>query len=249
MQKEVILHIGLHKTGSTSFQTFLENQLEQLRAQNTDVYPGLYLNGRHPELHLASMRSGVETGPRIRFPVDDIDQYRSDLRNRMREYFSQCKYDRIIFSTEHLSYLRTVEECQVLRNLFPENQVRFKIILVLRPKNEFLISYRKQMLKAGKSLSNDPKSAFYVKEDTWLTDFESLIDSYKKVFSDISILSYNGEGMLQLILDEIGLKFDAVDKLYYTNKTPKNLQIWKIRGKVNQLLKWICVKIGLRKKT
>jgi hypothetical protein len=248
MQKEIILHIGLQKTGTTSFQTFMEEQLEQLHAQNTDVIPGLYIKGHHFELALASIRDDVEIPPLKNYLIHDVHKYRLDLKNRIKEFICKCKYDRIIFSSEALSLLRTVAECQELRKLFPEDIVRFTIVLVIRPKDEFLNSLRKQVRRSEHGASSNPNSAFYVEDDTWVTDFETLIDAYRKVFGKVSVLSYKKDGVLKLILDEIGLNFGSVDKLYKKNKTPKNIYIWKIRGKVNRFLKWICVKIGLREK-
>jgi hypothetical protein len=59
----------------------------------------------------------------------------------------------------------------------------------IRPKIDFLSSYKQQLQKSEYGCSSNPKSAFYVEEDTWLTDFEILIDAYTKVFGDVSVLS------------------------------------------------------------
>ena len=54
--KKIFLHIGTHKTGSTSIQNYLFEHEEQLRLDGIALYRGVYKKHNHIELYLGSMR-------------------------------------------------------------------------------------------------------------------------------------------------------------------------------------------------
>ena len=63
---------------------------------------------------------------------------------------------------------------------------------MLRDRNAFLASYRKEMLKNGWRPSTRRDSFAYVEDDTWLIDFDALIGGYANQFGTdhITVLSY-----------------------------------------------------------
>lgn len=215
--KTAILHIGLHKTGSTSFQAALSDNRRQLRRQGVDVYRGAVRADNHVELFRAAVGGGLETLSG-RTPSG---RERADLRNmvqgRIADFVDHSPADRLIFTTEALSLLRSVEELQALKSLFPEG-MRFRVILVLRDKAEWLASYEKQIRKVpGRVPSDDPASSLYVGPGTWLTDFEGLIAVYRQVFGDVTVLDYRREGMLAALLQAAGVDLDLDERHYIKN--------------------------------
>ena len=204
--KTVILHIGLPKTGSTSLQFLLGENRRKLLRQNADFFLGSLARHRfnHSELYLSVLRDGVTTFAHQKFTFEK-EALRTATRGKVRNFVNRSKAKTLLFSAEGLSFLRTEEELRHLRELFPES-VRFRIFLVERRAEEWLESWRKQILsKPGRMLSSDTKSTLYVEADTWLTDFALLKDLYRQQFQDLTIFSYRTSGLLLEILAEAGV--------------------------------------------
>lgn len=205
--RTAIIHIGLPKTGSTSLQAFLDDHRLGLRDQGIDFFKSKEFRSKsnHIQLYLSCLRPGVETFSTLKYP--NIDQ--SDLRHRtseaIRDFFSDSKCNRLLFSTEGLSFLRTSEECIALKELFPPDTA-FEIILVLRDKADWLKSYTGQIHKdARREPSSDPRSALYVEGDTWLTHFEDIISAYEAVFGAVRTIDYDKNLILPKVLEAMGI--------------------------------------------
>lgn len=92
-------------------------------------------------------------------------------------------------SCEALCLLRTDSELSRLKKLFPPEN--YKIILVLREPKEFLKSWRKHLQHDFLRRNSDPKSFAYVKSDTWLVNYNELIQIYRKHYFDgVEIINY-----------------------------------------------------------
>jgi hypothetical protein len=61
-EKRIVIHVGLHKTGSTSIQEFLFRHRAALRAQGVDVYSGMHIPSNRVELHTVAMRFDTAAG-------------------------------------------------------------------------------------------------------------------------------------------------------------------------------------------
>jgi hypothetical protein len=193
MRPRVILHIGTHRTGTTSLQAFLRGNPALLDKAGY-VYPaGRFVPNAHGELHLAAMRDGRDS------PVHD--SVRSPSRAALaREVAASIRAVRAanpgkvpIFSTEGLSYVRYPDEVQALRALFGEADVR--IVLYLRERASFLKSYRRFLAAHDIAPSQDRASYRYVEPDTWLLDYDALVRAYAGVFgmASMTILAYEAE--------------------------------------------------------
>lgn len=203
--KRAILHIGLPKTASTSFQTSARVNRRILRAQNADYFQGWLGDGRnHPGLYLASLRSGIHT---LADEKHDIDK--RELRNLTKErisvFLSKSRVSTHIFSSEGLSFLRTDVEIENLKSLFPIRTL-FRVIFVERDKAKWLESWKRQILgKPGRQLAKTSNSTMYVEPDTWLTDFEGLKETWSRHFDDFTCLQYTPDGMVQKLYNAMGL--------------------------------------------
>lgn len=54
--KTIYLHIGTHKTGTTSIQNYLQDNIELLPASGIDFYQGFYIDNNHVEINLAALK-------------------------------------------------------------------------------------------------------------------------------------------------------------------------------------------------
>ena len=53
---KLCVHIGTHKTGSTSLQRWLFQNKDLLKSKGYQLYEGAYILDNHIELYLAAMR-------------------------------------------------------------------------------------------------------------------------------------------------------------------------------------------------
>lgn len=202
-EKQILLHIGTHKTGTTSLQHALGNNRATLIEQGFDYYLGAAKPFNHVEIYLATLRRNVETlgrkthGRRPEFT-------RRAVRKRVRAFIAQSTCDRIIFSCEGISLLRTKRELRALHDLFG-HQHRIRVFLTLREKSAFLASYRAQILKGRRrEPSRNPKSALYVEPDSWLVDYDALTTAFESEFGPLALFDY-GPGIVPDIIRAMGL--------------------------------------------
>ena len=194
----VIIHIGTHKTGTKSIQKFLFEQISFLNSNGFDVYSGFHKNPKnHAELHLASLRIERDSFAKFNSPELFISEdYFLKVKNRVRAFLKDSKYINNIFSNEDLSWLRFDDEFERFRDIINAEQNIVKIILYIRNKSDFLKSYIKQIYAInGRVPSDDINSVLYVKENSWVLDFDKLILQYKKWFgeNELTVIDYDQE--------------------------------------------------------
>jgi hypothetical protein len=199
--KTVYLHIGTHKTGTTSIQQYLYAHNETHRKFGIDYYKGLYnpANGiytpaNHVELHVAAMRENRMSPFKLKNKINADKEYKQLVQNRVREFINDTNANKVIFSAEGLCYLRYGDELSYLQELF--KGVEIYIIIYLREKSSFLRSYRLQLIKMGMSFSDDPNSFAYVQDDTWLLEYDDLINIYGSHFGHDRLIIFNYDDVL-----------------------------------------------------
>lgn len=203
------IHIGTHKTGSTSFQCALAQNRDQLLKNKIIFYQGTILKDNHIELTEVCIRSHVEKMVDFRPEAKKLSNLSySTVRENILSLLSDGKNNGIkkfIFSCESLSLFREVEEVKRLRDLFP-GYCNIRIFVVLRDKSSFLSKYAAQVVRfSGRHESQDPESALYVGHDSWLIDFERLLEVYKTVFETVKELKYNVVDTTKILGDAMGI--------------------------------------------
>lgn len=202
---KIILHIGKHKTGSTSFQLLLRKShapLEEI--------------GFHPLPHRVGNRL-ASFAIRDHLPIPPlldrkgVKPSKESLIEDIRALTEDKNFHTYIISSEHLSYLRTTEEIELVKSCLPP-QTDISVFLVLRNQEDFLNSYREQITSSGHGPKNDPSSPYYCEPDSWLLDDETLVNSWKSVFPNIKILDYQRENMLKNLGRAMGFPEEILDK-------------------------------------
>jgi hypothetical protein len=192
LRRRVILHVGTHKTGTTSIQTYLRDNARRFEKYGVGFYPGLLHRENHLELPMVTQRRGRTSASRSRYPNLDLDELTDRTRKQIAKFLSDRSLHTFIFSSEDLSMLRHADETSALSALF-DADIDVEVLLYLRNKRSYLESYTHQLTKMGIPFSNDPQDFNYVKEDTWLLDYETLIMAYASSFRSIRVMSYEAE--------------------------------------------------------
>jgi hypothetical protein len=192
MTERVVLHVGTHKTGSTSIQQFLQDHDETLLAAAGVHYPdGFLIPSLHSDLPLLAIRPDRTWPARIRFPETLRPSWQAAAAAHVRAQVTSSSTAALVYSHEDLSYVRFDDELERLRDLF--EGCRVEVVVYLREPATFLHSYRTQLETSGFELSDDPSSFAYVEADSWLVDHDALVACYGRAFGErhVRVLDYD----------------------------------------------------------
>ena len=205
-----ILHIGLHKTGSTSIQHFLRANRGRLKSLGIDFYGGCHIDENHVELRAATMRPGRSSTFRLTSGIACDEAYAATTAARIRSFVSASSARAVLFSSEGLSLLRYEDEVRRLASMLaPEVQ----LIVYVRDKADYLRSHAGQLRKLGIPFSDDPDSHAYFGPDTWLADYEQRLAPYRRTFGskNLTVIDYdealrNDGSVIPSFLSAIGVR-------------------------------------------
>ena len=187
LRRRLFVHIGTHKTGTTSFQHWLREHETELRQRfGLGVYQGAFPNNR--EVGLACAR------PERSLPTRGIEQWVDpEWRRHVASLVATqlAREEDLVLSAEALSFLRHEDEVRRVAEMFGDRETL--IIVALRNPEGFLQSWAGHLTRDGYRLSNDPSSFAYVGTDSWLVDFPALLSAYRNVFgmAKVRVIDYD----------------------------------------------------------
>jgi hypothetical protein len=192
-KRRIVIHVGIHKTGSTSIQGFLHAHREALRRLDVDFYSGAYNESNHVELHAAAMRCERTSPWKLGVGLEVDGTFREAVQQRVHQYIAESHCGCIVFSAEGLSYLRYEDEMNRLRNMIPEG--RIEIVVYVRDPASFLASYKRELKKHVVPVLIDEDSFAYTGDDSWLVDFDKRIDGFRDAFGgqNVIVIDYDHE--------------------------------------------------------
>ncbi len=186
-EKRIVIHVGIHKTGSTSIQEFLRSHRIALHGLDVDFYLGAFNPRNHVELHAAAIRLERDCPFKLNKGLVVDESFRESVQARVRQYIAQSQSACMIFSAEGLSYLRYEDEMERLQAMIPEGHI--DIVMYLRDSAGFLASYRSEMTKHRMPPTIERDSFAYTADDSWLVDFESRLASFRKAFGTQNVIA------------------------------------------------------------
>jgi hypothetical protein len=173
---QLVLHIGLPKTGTTAFQRFIARNRSRL-AESGLTYCDMFRGVNHVELAIAFTRiTSISRAFGVHTPSDQ-----EDLRRRLPELLAQTdRAPRWIASTELLSSrFETSADVARLADLLRPFFDEVTILLALRRADYWLPSKYVQEVKTGTSSAFD---AEFVQRFRFLVDHRALIQRWADNF-------------------------------------------------------------------
>lgn len=173
---KIFIHIGRHKTGTTTLQKILSNKENELLKSGI-LYPTV---GRDPE---KGFHHRVFAG----LLRDDWGQVNKQI-NKIFDEAIKAKVDTVLLSSEILSRSGwSVDRLKTLRNLFGSD-VEVKIVVYLRPQDDFLLSTYAERVKRG--LLKFPQTIHDIEAQL---DYEAFLNKYEHAFGINAIIVRNYE--------------------------------------------------------
>jgi hypothetical protein len=180
-----IVHIGLHKTGTTSIQHFLRENRNRLQGLGFYFYHGIHIDQNHVELHAATMRPDRTSTFRMKSGLVFDDSYLKATCKRVNAFLNQIENGTAVFSAEGLSLLRYVDEVEKLASIMPAD---IKIVAYLRNPEDYLRSHANQLSEVGITGITDKTSHAYMASDTWMIDYEQRLEAYRTTFGQDNVI-------------------------------------------------------------
>lgn len=233
-QRRLVIHIGTHKTGSSSLQHWLGSIRPQLAEKGLAYFRGAHEPDNHVELFAVPMRTEREAFARQKYGITGSAEEFVQLQAALRAFDLANAQRDLVFSCEGLSLLRHDDELERFKALVCHSEREPVIVLVLRDKSAFLASFRKQILKHhDRSLSDDPTSINYVEPDSWLADFDAIKAIWARHFGAeaLQVVDYDAAmracgDALPAVLEAIGIPEPFVPE---PGSVRINQDSWKIK--------------------
>lgn len=227
-----LLHVGMHKTGSTSIQRFLRDHVGDLLASvGATLPPGFLIPDLHSDLPLLVLRPDRTWPARLRFPETQDPGWQAAARAHVHAAVAGAPAGRVVWSHEDLSYVRYDDELDRLRDLVGTS---VQVVVYRRDPTDFLRSYREQLEATGFELSDDPKSFAYVQAGSWVADDATLVATYQRGFGPdaVTLIDYDevvgrDGSVIPSFTDLLGLPRASLPDLdpYFLNRAGGQLRV------------------------
>lgn len=230
--KKIIVHIGLPKTGTTSFQHFLARNAENLIQAGFVPFQEdseKYTKAKAVHLPHAILRANV---------IADVDKAAAMVRvsERMNWYADHSPGKTLIISSEPLAFARTCTETEALSQVLREYTDDIELVLVLRDKKDWWESYcentRKNVQPDDQIL---PESQYNIESNSWLLDWQSMLDAYGAFFDPPTVLRYDSNDMLQSLSEVMGLPYAVLERIEKRYSQRKSIKMSKLESVVSFL--------------
>jgi hypothetical protein len=210
---KTFIHIGQHKTGTTSIQHYLVSKRAELAKEGLyvpDTLVGIE-NHSHFILNVYALNQNRMSSKKEKLLAKNGPKYFADLKGRLEKDIAQhyaaarkMGCNEIIWSNEGLYLLNSVEEYERLLELFRKHSTEVVCVCCFREVESYRESYMKQLTKRGIAFNSDKDSYRYVEPDSWLFDYESKEKLLRQVFGNVLFFPYNSQNMVGTFMEKIG---------------------------------------------
>ncbi|TVT30876.1 hypothetical protein [Marinobacter vinifirmus] len=237
--KELILHIGAEKCGSSSIQSFLMKNRDKLKSFGV-CYPET--PGVKNQTKITAYAQDLTKIDSIRKTLglssaQDVVNFRDSFGRKFKEEIVSSDCEQFVISNEHCSSrLLERSEIALLAELFHGIFDSVRVLLYVRPQDEVLISSYSTQVKSGSNKSfqfpsSYEKVRFYVK-------YREIADLWSSVFGRDNVIVVPmhrtsklgiGDSVEDLCrrLNILSSDFDSADK---QNVSLDIYKIWFLRG-------------------
>ena len=188
-----VIHIGTHKTGTTSIQHFLQAQDARLRANGVRPFRGRHSPTNHAELHTATIRGERPTPFKLDHDLLVDDAYRGAVARDVAGFLDAAEGDLCVFSAEGLSYLRHPDEMERLAAMFAGHAVT--IVVYLREPEAYHRSHAAEFERRRQRGAPMDASFADLGPGSWLLDYRARLRPFRQAFGseNVTVMDYDVE--------------------------------------------------------
>ncbi|MEZ8083417.1 hypothetical protein [Enterovibrio norvegicus] len=211
--KKIVLHIGTHKTGSTSLQSFLYENSNALLEQSVDYVISECVWKAHQPL--GWFLQGNTAALKSLYP-----SYKYGVINNLEKKIKESNAKTIVLSSENIFLCDDVDKIIRLRDRFSD--CKFEIVVYLREQFGFNKSWYYELVRADYYRYSGGFSQF-LSENNYPTKYFSALEKWSKVFGcdsinviDFDVVKKNGNLLPHFV--ENFLDVDASKLIHPENK-------------------------------
>lgn len=220
------IHIGQHKTGTTSIQHYLRDHRKELAARGCYV-PKKIMEFTAPshfilnvwaldEQRSSSMKKRLlKEKPAAFWETLEENLHLSIEQNYQKAIDQKC--DEVIWTNEGLYLLNSAREHARLYKLFERYSKTIKVVCCFRDKKSYQKSYKTQLKKNKIELSANWNSCRYLEDDSWLFDYDRKKVILEHVFDETTYFDYCPKDNVKNFMKNIGRPISNINKQYRLN--------------------------------
>ncbi|RBP52956.1 hypothetical protein [Arenicella xantha] len=210
---KTIVHIGQHRTGTTSLQYFLRDNKKRLLKKGLYV-PSKVAGHTHKSHYVLNLYALADN--RYSPKKDEIiaarghaylNKLKIDIRTGIEKVYRQAlarKCTTVLWSNEGLYLLNSVSEYESLKGLFSQYSDQVQVVCCFRDVESFKNSYAQHLTLQGITFSEQLDSYRYVESDSWLFDYERKRALLSIVFDHCVYFQYDSGDNLKVFMQSIG---------------------------------------------
>jgi hypothetical protein len=188
MVSDCFLHIGTEKTGTTSIQTFLAKNRDELLRQGV-LYPASPGSVNHLRLATFCLDDAKADETRLRWGLnrdEPISEFRERLLQVLDDEIGASITSTLVFSNEHLSSrLTNSTEIGRVRDVCARYAKRTTVLVYLRNQTDFLVSsYNMSIVAGGVGAFPYPLTQRHIRR----MDYAALLKPWIEVFGADNIV-------------------------------------------------------------
>lgn len=227
--KEVLIHIGLHKTGTTAIQQSLKNYRDD--TTRYAFFGERFIN--HSIIMKFIFKEKFQVPFRHRLLLSKKSELKQLYMQQLKNQLNDNSFKRLIISAEDICNFEDFEKKEML-NFFQLNNCKCKILCFVRNPNELIASIANQRIKNGRNM--EQISPNFKKKI--LPFIDNLGLQHVNVF-DYSYLIKNNIDLIDFVFKNLGIKKKIIDlhgiKLKKNINESQSLQAIAIIYKLNSL--------------
>lgn len=215
---ETIIHIGQHKTATTSLQKFLRQNKNELVEKGVFITDRI-LNYNHPSHYvlnifaLAKNRYSVMKQKVLSTKGDAyLDELDKTLPSEIEKIYAAAKHkncNRILWTNEGLYLLNSKEEYEKLINLFRPYSSKITVICCFRDLASYKTSYIKKLERRAIEPSLNKDSFSYILDDSWLFDYDRKKKILAEVFDECLYFDYQKEDNIKPFMQLLNIEIEG----------------------------------------
>ncbi len=190
LQMNTLIHIGQHKTGTTSIQKYLNRNRDCLLQHK--IYVPIFPNTNHWKLNVYSLDDErISTMKKI-LKKSEISKIKQTLKKDVETIYKDAhaqNCNQIIWSNEGLYLLNSLKEYGRLTSLFQKLSNQIEIVCCFREIDSYKKSFFTQL--GGDVNYIDKNSCHYFGEDSYLFNYDAKRKLLSECYDKCTFFDYN----------------------------------------------------------